>query len=397
MFSTLALVLVVAASSSGLEPGYVFISTATGSGNLSTWAGAAGLTGLAAADAVCQAEAVAASVPNPQTYISAMSDSQNDLYCRLHGFAGTISANCGQASLPTFAGPWLRRDGQVFATLDTLLNHNAAIEPALYYADATSALSAIAFSGTQIGMIADTVAGTCADWTSNASQGVLGTAAGSGIGFFSNNQPSCNQDRHLECISSGQHASIVVARASGRQAFVTQAQGNGNLSTWTGAGVATGIAAGDAICQSEAAASGLSQPGSFKAWLSDSSLSLNAIDRFQNDGPWVRTDGVPVASSIAALSSPATMTSAPVTLASGQFPISTHFPITGTANNGVAVGGNCSGWTSDTGTVTYGFDGSLNVWTNISTLGPCSSSFSRLYCFSDLDRIFDSSVEAIPY
>ena len=396
MLTAMALVL-VAASASGLSPGHVFMSTATGTGNLGTWAGAGGQSGLAAADTICRTEATAANVPNPETYIAAMSDSQNDFYCRLHGLAGKVSANCGQAALPAFAGPWLRRDGQVFATLGTLINDNAAITPASFHANATGALGAVAFNGTQLQMAVDTSSGTCADWTSNAAQSVVGTTAGTGIGFLMHASVACSQTRHIQCISAGLHSAFVVARASGREAFVTQTQGNGNLSTWAGAGGATGVAAGDAICQAEAAASGLVAPGSFKAWLSDSSASLNAIDRFQNDGPWVRTDGVPIAPSKAALQNPNTMTSPPVTLASGVFPSPVGSSWTGSNSAGNAAGGHCSGWTSTTGSVTYGYNGDLRFWTDISPNGSCSSTLGRLYCFSDLDRIFASSVEAIPY
>ncbi len=76
--------------------------------------------------------------------------------------------------------------------------------------------------------------------------------------------------------------------------FTTSVEGSGNLSGWSDAGGKTGLAAGDAICQSLADRAGLQ--GTFKAWLSDKSAS--AKDRLAHSmAPYVRVDGVQVASS----------------------------------------------------------------------------------------------------
>src|SRR5262249_42513339 len=74
-----------------------------------------GLTGLAAADGVCQARARTAGLANPDDYVAWLSDRNNDAYCRVFGLSGKKSDNCGQASLPVGAGPWLRVDGVPFA------------------------------------------------------------------------------------------------------------------------------------------------------------------------------------------------------------------------------------------------------------------------------------------
>ena len=387
----------VAASVSGQGPGYVFMSTASGTGNLGSWAAAAGQTGLAAADAVCRSEAGAANLPGAESYIATMSDAQDDLYCRLHALSGKVANACGQSTLPAFAGPWLRRDGQRFATLGTLLDDNAAILPAVLRADGTSALGAVAFNGTQRPLVVDALNGSCASWTSSANVSVLATLAGSGIGYLEHNSIACNQTRPLQCIRPGAHSPQVIARASGREAFQTRAQGNGNLSTWPGAGGAIGIAAGDAVCRAEAAAAGLVAPASFKAWLSDGVSSVQAIERFVNDGPWVRIDGVPIASSKATLIDPATMASPPSTFADGDVPTIVQYTWTGTLNAGIAASAHCSGWTSTSDTAGFGFSGSLLHWTLLSTTLPCNGTSNRLYCFSDLDRLFASSVDPIPY
>jgi len=99
----------------------VFVTSVSGNGNISTWADAGGKTGLAAADAVCQARANAAGLPG--IFKAWLSDGNDDAYCRVHNLTGKISANCGQSSLPASAGPWVRMDGFPFgARIDQLLN-----------------------------------------------------------------------------------------------------------------------------------------------------------------------------------------------------------------------------------------------------------------------------------
>ena len=54
-----------------------------------------------------------------------------------------------------------------------------------------------------------------------------------------------------------------------RVVFVTSVNGTGDLGSWPDAGIATGTAAGDAICKARATAAGLDNPSNFVAWLSD--------------------------------------------------------------------------------------------------------------------------------
>ena len=95
--------------------------------------------------------------------------------------------------------------------------------------------------------------------------------------------------------------------------FVTSTTGTGNLGLWPEAEGHTGIAAGDAICRAHATAAGLPAPSTYIAWLSDShadaycrlfGLSGTKATKCGQDslpvgaGPWLRTDGVPFASTI---------------------------------------------------------------------------------------------------
>jgi hypothetical protein len=66
-------------------------------------------TGLEAADAICQSRAEAGGLNG--TFRAWLSDDDDDAYCRIHGLSGKKAENCGQGSLPDFAGNWVRTDG----------------------------------------------------------------------------------------------------------------------------------------------------------------------------------------------------------------------------------------------------------------------------------------------
>ncbi|MGV6857365.1 MAG: hypothetical protein ACWA5X_00170 [bacterium] len=95
-----------------------------------------------------------------------------------------------------------------------------------------------------------------------------------------------------------------------RRVFITSVSGNGDLSSWPEAAGATGIEAGDNVCQARADQAGLS--GTYRAWLSDhnhdaycrvagktgkrgsSTCDVEGLDL----GSYVRTDGFPLANSL---------------------------------------------------------------------------------------------------
>jgi hypothetical protein len=382
-----------------VNPGQVFVTKAQGNGNLGSWAEAGGKTGIAAGDAICVSEATQANLVGPSAYIAALSDSNNDLYCRLHGLSGKVATNCGQPNLPAYAGPWQRVDGNPFATLNTFLNSSVTLTPASIHADRTSAENDLFFQGTAAGMVYDSTNGACSDWTSGASSTVAANAAGSI--YFTGSTSNCLGGASLLCLQAGQNVPFNKGFPSGRLAFTTTSSGNGDLSTWTNAAGETGILAADQVCKAEAAAHSLTAPGSFKAWISDSTQSINAIDRFQNDGPWVRIDGIVIASSKAALTDPTRIVSAPSISSSGSIVLG-EVVLTGTDNEGHYVTGNddCMGWTSasTTDAFPWGRSDSISYWSSEDafTTG-CNTSSNRLYCFSDLDLIFDGKFDAIPY
>ena len=159
----------------------------------------------------------------------------------------------------------------------------------------------------------------------------------------------------------------------------------GNLGSWPEAGGATGLAAGDAICQYLAAEAGLDEPGSFKAWLSDG--TANAIDRFTYDGPWIRVDGVRIANNQADLTDGELLSALNVD-EDGKY-LANYGVWTGTSTSGLNNGDHCAGWTSADGLVsgTFGIVNETDAeWTEDWDRA-CSDGGGRLYCFSQIATV----------
>ncbi len=122
-----------------------FVTSVSGTGDLSSWADAGGNTGLAAGDAICQARAGAAGLANAANFKAWLSDSSTDAKDRL-----------------TSDGPWVRLDGVKVAdsnadlidgSLFTTIN---LTETGTYYG------STYAWTGTSYDGIKKT--NTCNDW-----------------------------------------------------------------------------------------------------------------------------------------------------------------------------------------------------------------------------------------
>jgi len=299
-------------SSNNSAPLTVFVTSVSGNGNLSQWpdALAVSATGVAAGDAVCQARATAAGLSG--TFVAWLSDSTTDAYCHIQGYTGTISGtnpNCGQATLPVAAGPWVRTDGYPFApTIDKLVS--GQIYTPLKY-DETGTIITIDshyYTGTLYG--GDYSGQTCSDWTTGTSSSINGTAGSSdgtrGLWTYQQNT-TCNATYHLICFQTGTGGPLpsLALPASAKKVFATSTTGTGDLTSWAtyiaSGSSATGVAAGDAICQARATAMGIT--GAFKAWLSDSTTSApdHVTAGATTDGPFYRLDGVKIANNKAAL------------------------------------------------------------------------------------------------
>lgn len=146
-----------------------------------------------------------------------------------------------------------------------------------------------------------------------------------------------------------------------RRAFVTSAEGTGDLGSWADAGGETGLAAADAICAARAQAAGLS--GTFVAWLSDENDDAycrvhdgtgkkGACAGTTTDlgfaGPWIRMDGLPFADRIDVALAPTYKVLHPVLLDETGVADSTGYYFTNTNEEGrnASVLKPCNNWQS---------------------------------------------------
>lgn len=364
-----------------------FVTSASGTGDLSGWADAGGQTGTAAGDAVCQTLADAAGLNNSDNFVAWLSDSSDDAYCRVHGLSGKKSENCGMTELPASAGPWIRTDGFPFsADISGLTTSNPELFTPLKFDENGESVStsAIATGTFESG---EGAPHHCGNWSIGIDDGTTrllqGTTTDTGDRWTSLNSPvSCQNDKRLACLESVAGPDLPPFKQMGRIAFATSESGPGNLSAWPQASKGTsGIQAGDSICQHLADAAGLAEPGSFKAWLSDG--STDAVNRWDNDGQWIRADGVPISVSLADLIDGALFTSISVTEEGGYLDRDRAW--TGTTSTGLKADDHCNSWSEGSASHSgaWGFTNTTDSqWTEWPSASECDLN-QRLYCLSD--------------
>jgi len=362
-----------------------FVTAVRGPAVFGDWDEASeGTTGLEAADSICQNLASSAGLLSPVDFLAWLSDSTDDAYCHIHNLSGKLSDNCGLGTAPATAGPWVRTDGAPWMELPNFAGSDLEVVYTPMRYDENGDPVPLT-PGTPLTVWTGTFAtgegqpNPCSDWTATPAEtaitGVInrtGTSWGSDV--FANCQSA---ERHLYCLESGSGPDLDLQQPPGRIAFITSALGSSVLSTWSQAEPGTeGLAAGDSICNNEAANSLLPEVGSYKAWLSDA--STHARDRFVNDGPWYTADGVLVADSLADLTDGELL--APV----NQLFYTSVRIWTGTDHLGMRVGDDhCNSWTA--GGI-FGRSGRANFigadWTSAATSG-CGNMNYHLYCLSD--------------
>ena len=360
----------------GDGPNVAFTTSVTGNGNLSTWANAGGTTGLNAADTVCQARADAAGLPG--TFVAWMSDSVDDAYCRVLGLSGQVAANCGQGTLPTNAGPWIRTDGFAFAATIGQIPSRVIYSP-LRYDEFGSRLPAFSSVFTATNADGTLRSDSCADWSSTAvgTFGRNGNPETTGSRWTDSGSTLCSSSAAIMCMETGSGDDLPAFASSGQLVFVSSIGGNGDLSVWPGAGGETGVAAGDAVCRNLANTAGFANTVNFKAWLSDSVNS--AVSRLTGGGPWVRPDGVKVADDTSDLTDSDLLVPINVT-DTMQYDSGTGV-WTGTLETGAMAASMCSDWADTTAQSTFGSAVSTDKsWTNFSQL-VCSGGTFLIYCF----------------
>ncbi len=174
-------------------------------------------------------------------------------------------------------------------------------------------------------------------------------------------------------------ASVVVACSTNKKVFVSSATYDGNLG---------GLAGADAKCQALADAAAL--PGTYKAWLSDSTGSPST--RFtQSTVPYVLVDGTVVANDWADLVDGTLAHAIDKTELGGAPPVgntscagggyATVWSATSQSGTLASASLTCSNWTATTGGAYWGVATQTNsFWSAWCTGGICSW-VSPLYCF----------------
>ncbi len=352
------------------RPG-TFVTPSAGTGDLSSWPEVGFETGIAAGDAICEHWANEAGFPVPQRFVAFLGVGDTDPLCRVLGLTGRISEECDGAVPAPRRARWWRVDGLPWgAPLDG--NELATVRPSL---DANGdRVEDRYFTAWQ------PVGATCGNWTSTAGGTNFGNPSAMDGSWLFEGGTLCSSEHRLLCVERALGLLFPPEAAAGRTAFVSVANGTGNIPSWPEADPAatSGLDAADSICESEAEAAGLAAPSSFRAWLSTS--EQDAVDRLTEPGAYVRTDGVLVATSIPDLVDGLVETGI-ARYAGGGF--ATSLAVwTGTSASGVFSGMGCGDWESTAGEGRAGSTARANGdWTDQRNLG-CSFE-AHLFCVSD--------------
>ncbi len=326
----------------------------------STTYAAGALGGLAGADAICQMRATDAGLTG--TYRAWLSTN------------GTGATNA-ITRLGTSRG-WVRPDGKPFIDTTTDLANGRLMYPPRVDEFGVDLGSRDVLTNTAAdGTLATTANTCCANYTSTtSSDAALGGSSSAGETLFTAYFGlQCNEPANLYCFEVGRTTPVTATPTAGRRAFVSD-------EFFVSGG---GITAADAICASEASAAGLS--GTYLAALATITSSVQS--RFETSGaPWVRADGLPLASTAQALFSGAMMDTPPVVNASGtKWYESTAWNGALSWTSTGTMASTCNNYTSTSGS------GQDLIW--ISNTNPslifdsdsflCSSSSLRLLCLQE--------------
>ncbi|MEM7582012.1 MAG: DUF1554 domain-containing protein [Acidobacteriota bacterium] len=165
----------------------MFLTASRGTANLSSWPGAGGLTGRAAADAICQSDATAGGLANPDSYRAWLSDSLMDARDAIVG-----------------DGAWVRLDGQLIAANNADLLDGMLEAPINVRSDGVYNANAVMWTGTNEDGTA--APARCSDWTSSsAAELAEAGTANHANGWWTRFPPSdlpCDLLGRLYCLSN---------------------------------------------------------------------------------------------------------------------------------------------------------------------------------------------------
>jgi hypothetical protein len=387
--------LALTAASAGAQTDVMFVTSASGTGNLSTWPQATpGLHGIAAGNSICQNLAAAAGLEDATTFQAWLSDAATDAACNLRRRTGHPRTCLALSIAP---GPWARTDGAPFALgLDTLARSEVLNVAYLDEHGEALPIWERVWTGTDEDGTLAGFGGDCTDaggigWNNGSTgTGAVGYVQFGPHTWTAHGGSTCSLPGHIYCFQSASFVGPPLApfESEGALVFRTSTTYTGELGAAFEAGGAESLAAGDAICQARARAGSLPAPGSFRAWLSV--VAVDAIDHIDYDGPFKRPDGVQVVSSKAGLADVEVATPIAET---ELLTYSDSLAWTGTTVAGRFDDRNCFDFTQSDSSVhgVVGVSDSIDDWSSAFTLG-CSFPLP-LYCFSDQPIFFWSGFE----
>lgn len=321
---------------------YVFVSS------LSEAAEALG--GLTGADGLCQSAADAAGLPG--AYVAWLSTPTVDARDRVAEAQG-----------------WARLDGRPFALSVAAIVAGDLLYPIRLDEDgvdrfSTGVTTATGSDGTYGGP------GNCGGFAGGDGEVRRGSSDGLANTHSQAYNADCDEQARLYCFGVDDAVSIPVApEPTARRAFVTSSEIAGDA----------GLAAFDALCQSDAEDAGLD--GTFLALVATSTTA--ATGRFDLGGePWSLVNDTLVVASAADLADPSALLLAPVVRLADGTPDGSGQVWTGSpAPATPAAAANCSDWTASTGSATTGQRARTAGWWNLFSRA-CSDT-RRLVCLQE--------------
>lgn len=158
-----------------------FLTSATGSGDLSSWPQAGGAAGVAAGDNICRAEASAAGLSHAATFLAWLG-----------------SGTTGAATRFREDGPWRRPDGVRIADNIAGLTSGRLLAPINQTLDGTYLGGLLAWTGS---MSNGGVTLNCDGWANADAQGVPGWISSSSSSWTFLGEGPCSEAMRLYCLS----------------------------------------------------------------------------------------------------------------------------------------------------------------------------------------------------
>jgi hypothetical protein len=218
---------------------------------------------------------------------------------------------------------------------------------------------------------------TAGDWTSTTARFTAGDAVATTHDWTLKFSVDATQPAHLYCFGTDFDQPLTLTPlTTKRSAFVS----SGTFAA------ASGLAAADAQCQSEAQAASL--PGSYRALLATTALAATDPSRLDLSGaPWVRIDGAPWVTTAADLAAGHVLTSLNVEAQGnygGYLPVWTGAVDPKTKSAAFPAKQSCTDWSSnaasDLALAGLGAYSNSMFWNAVGNARPCNDNQNHLYC-----------------